>query len=93
MHCKYLQVVPYKALENFSKALYGETGGTFSARVFRPVMQTGMSFFPKLLEVNSKGYLEFDEPIRACIQFAIHFLVYTNKTINNIIYIYKYSCI
>ena len=31
-------VVPYKALENFSKALYGTTGGTYSARVFRPVM-------------------------------------------------------
>ena len=26
MHCKYLPVVPYKALENFSKALYGTTG-------------------------------------------------------------------
>ena len=24
--------------ENFSKALYGTTGGTYSARVFRPVM-------------------------------------------------------
>ena len=32
-------VVPYKALENFSKALYGTTGGTYSAHVFRPVMQ------------------------------------------------------
>ena len=31
-------VAPYKALENFSKALYGTTGGTYSARVFRPVM-------------------------------------------------------
>ena len=31
-------VVPYKALEKFSKALYGTTGGTYSARVFRPVM-------------------------------------------------------
>ena len=30
MHCKYLPVVPYKALENFSKALYGTTGGTYS---------------------------------------------------------------
>ena len=26
MHCKYLPVVPYKALEKFSKALYGTTG-------------------------------------------------------------------
>ena len=34
MHCKYLSVVPYKALEKVSKALYGKTG---SARVFRPV--------------------------------------------------------
>ena len=40
MHCKYLPVVPYKALENFSKALYGTTGGTYSACIIRPVMQT-----------------------------------------------------
>ena len=32
-------VVPYKALEKFSKALYGTTGGTYSARIFRPVMR------------------------------------------------------
>ena len=38
MHCKNLSVVPYKALEKFSKALYGTTGSTYSARVFRPVM-------------------------------------------------------
>ena len=38
MHCKYLSVVPYKALEKFSKALYGTTGSTYSARVFRPLM-------------------------------------------------------
>lgn len=31
-------VVPYKALEKFSKALYGTAGGACSARVFRPVM-------------------------------------------------------
>ena len=31
-------VVPYKALKNFSKDLYGTTGGTCSARFFRPVM-------------------------------------------------------
>ena len=31
-------VVSYKALENFSKALYETTGGTCSARFFRPVM-------------------------------------------------------
>ena len=30
--------VPYKALEKFSKALYGTTGSTYSARVIRPVM-------------------------------------------------------
>ena len=29
---------PYKALEKFSKDLYGTTGGTYSARDFRPVM-------------------------------------------------------
>ena len=34
-------VVPYKALEKFSKALYGVTGGTSSARFFRPVMTHG----------------------------------------------------
>ena len=31
-------VVPYKTLENFSKALYGTTRGTCSARFFRPAM-------------------------------------------------------
>ena len=31
-------VVLYKALGNFSKVLYGTTGGNFSARFFRPVM-------------------------------------------------------
>ena len=31
-------LVPYKALEKFSKALYGTTRGTYSARFFRPVM-------------------------------------------------------
>ena len=31
-------VVPYKALEKFSKILYGTTGGNYSAYVFRPVM-------------------------------------------------------
>ena len=31
-------VVPYKALGNFSRALYGTTKGTCSARFFRPVM-------------------------------------------------------
>ena len=36
--CPIPPVAPYKALENFSKALYGTTGGTYSARVFRPVM-------------------------------------------------------
>ena len=30
--------VPYKALENFLKALYGTTEGTCSAQFFRPVM-------------------------------------------------------
>ena len=39
MHCKVPPVVPYKTLENFSKALYGTTGGTYSAQVFRPVMK------------------------------------------------------
>ena len=35
----------YKALEKFSKALYGATGGTYGARVFRPVMVALMSRF------------------------------------------------
>ena len=43
MHCKYLPVVPYKALENFSKALYGTTGGTYSACIIRPVMGQNLS--------------------------------------------------
>ena len=38
MDDRYLSVAPYKALEKFSKALYGTTGDTYSARVFRPVM-------------------------------------------------------
>ena len=33
-------VVPYKALEKFSKALYGTTGGTCSAQFFRPVIKS-----------------------------------------------------
>ena len=45
MHCKYLSVVPYKALQKFSKALYGTTGSTYSARVFRPVMENTDSDF------------------------------------------------
>ena len=32
-------VVPYKALGQFPKALYGTTGGTCSARIFRSVMR------------------------------------------------------
>ena len=34
-------VVQNKALENCSKALYGTTIGTYSARVFRPVTRRG----------------------------------------------------
>ena len=41
MHCKYLPF--FQALEKFSKALYGTTGGTYSPRVFRPVMTNTMS--------------------------------------------------
>ena len=36
-------VVPYKALEKFSKALYGTTGGTYSERVFCPVMYISLA--------------------------------------------------
>ena len=49
VHCKYLPLSHTKALEKFSKALYGITGGTYSARIFRPVMlyRTGkMSWRP-----------------------------------------------
>ena len=42
-------VVPYKALENFSKALYGTTGGTFSARFFRPLITRRNNFISKKL--------------------------------------------
>ena len=31
-------LIPYNALQKFSKALYGATGGTCSARFFRPLM-------------------------------------------------------
>ena len=37
-------VVPYKAFKNFPKALYGTTGGTCSARVFRPVLFHSISW-------------------------------------------------
>ena len=49
MHCKYLSVVPYKALEKFSKALYGTTGSTYSARISRPVM------IPRGLRLRPQG--------------------------------------
>ena len=32
-------VVPYKALENFFKVLYGTTRGTCTAQFFRPVIK------------------------------------------------------
>ena len=37
-------VVPYKALRNFPKALYGTTGGTCSARFLRPVIGAVYNF-------------------------------------------------
>ena len=40
-------VVAYKALGNFPKALYGTTGGTCSARFFRPVVIHMCSFLDK----------------------------------------------
>ena len=51
VHCKYLPLSPYKPLEKFSKALYGTKGGTYSARIFRPVMHPytpGKPIFPIL---------------------------------------------
>ena len=68
MHCKYLSVAPYKALEKFSKALYGTTGGTYSARVFRPVMGQLGNFQCRLISdllVNSQ--LEKHHIKRGCI--------------------------
>ena len=56
MHCKYLPVVPYDALEKFSKALYGTTGGTYSARVFRPVMLSA-SLYQKEFIIVINPYL------------------------------------
>ena len=57
MHCKYLSVVPYKALEKFSKALYGTTGSTYSAQVFRPVMHDraskGYESIPGLMSLTN----------------------------------------
>ena len=43
-------VVPYKALEKFSKALYGTTECTCSARFFRPVMFMRDQFTSKHFE-------------------------------------------
>ena len=54
-------VVPYKALGNFSKALYGTTGGTCSARFFRPVMRmqyTAQMLLQDELKVNIFGFHE-----------------------------------
>ena len=42
---------PYKALENFSKALYGTTGGTYSACIIRPVMSGSRSKMEILIEI------------------------------------------
>ena len=56
-------VVPYKALKNFSKALYGTTRGTCSTRFFRSVMSPRFQFpteirdltkSPKLTNVGEK---------------------------------------
>ena len=33
-------VVPYKAIVKLPKALYGTTGGTCSARIFHPVIES-----------------------------------------------------
>ena len=39
----------HKALEQFSKALYGTTGSTYSARVVRPVMLLNNSVYNRFL--------------------------------------------
>ena len=44
-------VVPYKALPNFSKALYGATRGTCSTQFFRSVME----WSPVLTVINKVG--------------------------------------
>ena len=59
MHCKYLPVVPYKALENFSKALYGTTGGTYSACIIRPVMSFKWAGFHAQQSLTQASHLIF----------------------------------
>ena len=57
-------LVSYKALGNFSKALYGATGGTYSARVFRPVIRSIMNINCKTYSsgttVNEKKKIKYD---------------------------------
>ena len=49
---------PYKALEKFSKAVYGTTGGTCSARDFRPLMgwrrPSGLCSVPEVVSGHCK---------------------------------------
>ena len=54
MHCKVPPFAPYKSLENFSKALYGTTGGTYSAQVFRPVMDAIFHLMLNCLVISIK---------------------------------------
>ena len=49
-------VVPYKALEKFSKALYGTRGGTYRARLFRPVMNRACKNAQVTLTKNEKNF-------------------------------------
>lgn len=68
-------VVPCKALENFSKALYGTSIGTYSARVFRPVMKWIMSLancelhFICIVMVKSLDwvYMIFEDWSKSCL--------------------------
>jgi len=52
VHCKY---PPYKALGKFPKALYG---GTYSARIFRPVMGHG-SILDLMSQTDLHAYYDF----------------------------------
>ena len=48
-------VVPYKALGNFSKALYRTTGGTCGAQFSRPVMDGPLEAF-ELFELENESF-------------------------------------
>lgn len=60
MHALWVpSVVPYKALEKFSKALYGTTVGAYSPRVFpscHDLVQRNKTKPGEINRTNLKGY-------------------------------------